>query len=83
MIEKKEKRYSKVWIQQPGSAFDKRQRTLQVCVRAEGKQPKLAIIYRGTGKRIKETEQWIIIQMLILFPEKCVGRYHCICRIGQ
>jgi len=57
IIEKKKQRYNKVWIQQPGSGLDKRQCTLQVCIRAEGEQPKLAIIFRGTGKGIKETER--------------------------
>ena len=38
VIEKKEQRYKNVWIQQPGSRLDKRQCTLQVCARAEGKQ---------------------------------------------
>ena len=57
VIEKKEQRYNKVWIQQQGTGLDKRQCTLQVCVRAEGKQPKLAIIFRGTGKGIKQTER--------------------------
>ena len=57
VIEEKEQRYNKVWIQQPGSGLDKRQCTLQVCVRAEGKQPKLAIIFQGTGKGIKQSER--------------------------
>lgn len=57
VIENKEQRYNKVWIQQPGSGLDKRQCTLQVCIRAEGEQPRLAIIFRGTGKGIKEIEK--------------------------
>ena len=50
-------RYQKVWIHQPGSGLDKRQCTLQVCFRPEGSQPRLAIIFRGTGKRISEYER--------------------------
>ena len=52
-----DQRYRKVWIQQPRSGLDKRQCTLQVCIRAEGEQPKIAIIFRGTGKRLKESER--------------------------
>ena len=48
---------SKVWISQPGSGLDKRQCTLQVCFSPEGKQPKLAIIFRGKGKNISEDEK--------------------------
>lgn len=47
----------KVWISQPGSGLDKRQCTLQVCFRPTGDQPKLGIIFRGTGKRISEDEK--------------------------
>ena len=46
----------KVWISQPGSGLDKRQCTLQVCFRPSGPQPKLAIIFRGAGKRITDDE---------------------------
>ena len=52
-----ENRYRKVWISQPGSGLDKRQCTLQVCFRPTGKQPRLAVIFRGTGKRITEAEK--------------------------
>lgn len=39
-----------VWISQPGSGLDKRQATLQLCIRAEGEQTvKPAIIFRGKG----------------------------------
>ena len=57
---KKGDRYHKVWISQPGSGLGKRQCTLQVCFRPVGKQPKLAIIFRGKGKRIstQEKETW-------------------------
>ena len=48
---------SKVWISQPGSGLDKRQCTLQICFRPEGQQPKIAIIFRGKGKRISQDEK--------------------------
>lgn len=39
-----------VWISQPGSGLDKRQATLQLCIKAEGEQTvKPAIIFRGKG----------------------------------
>ena len=37
----------RVWIKQPGSGLDKRQATLQLMIRAEGKQPKPVLIFRG------------------------------------
>ena len=45
------------WISQPGSGLEKRQCSLQVMFRPEGQQPKLAIIFRGQGKRISEDEK--------------------------
>lgn len=54
---KKGDQYHKVWISQPGSGLEKRQCTLQVCFRPTGKQPKLAIIFRGKGKRITKEEK--------------------------
>ena len=47
----------KVWISQPGSGLDKRQCTLQVCFRPSGEQPRLGVIFRGTGKRISQDEK--------------------------
>ena len=44
------------WISQPGSGLDKRQCSLQVCIRAEGKQPPVGIVFRGKGKRIRPDE---------------------------
>ena len=54
---KKGDKYHKVWIAQPGSGLEKRQCTLQICVRAAGEQPRLAIIFRGKGMRISEDEK--------------------------
>ena len=50
-------RYHKVWIAQPGSGLEKRQCTLQICFNPTGIQPRLAIIFRGKGKRISEEEK--------------------------
>ena len=47
----------KVWISQPGSGLDKRQCSLQVCVRPKGTQPRLGIIFRGKGLRISDAER--------------------------
>ena len=59
MLEKKNpnNREHKVWISQPGSDLDKRQCTLQICFRPTGKQPRVAIIFNGKGKRISEDEK--------------------------
>ena len=45
------------WISQPGSGLEKRQCSLQVMFRPEGEQTKLAIIFRGQGKRISQDEK--------------------------
>ena len=39
-----------MWVSQPSSGLDKRQATLQLCIRAEGQQSvKPAIVFRGKG----------------------------------
>ena len=39
-----------VWVSQPSSGLDKRQATLQLCIRAEGEQNvKPAIVFKGKG----------------------------------
>ena len=45
------------WIAQPGSGLEKRQCSLQVMFRPVGNQPRLSIIFRGTGKRISMDEK--------------------------
>ena len=50
-------KHSKTWIGQPAAGLDKRQCTLQVCTRGDGKQPRIAIIFRGKGKRIRQDEK--------------------------
>ena len=40
-----------VWVSQPSSGLDKRQATLQLCIRADGEQNvKPALIFRGKGR---------------------------------
>jgi len=41
----------RVWIKQLGSGLDKRQCTLQLCIRARGEQPKPCLIFRGSAKK--------------------------------
>ena len=45
------------WISTPGDGLTKRQCSLQVCFRPVGKQPPLAIIFRGKGTRIRDDEK--------------------------
>ena len=54
-LPKGEKRDHRVWIANPGSGFEKRQCTLQVCISPESKV-RIAIIFRGSGKRISSDE---------------------------
>ncbi|KAK3273295.1 hypothetical protein CYMTET_18458 [Cymbomonas tetramitiformis] len=67
-----------VWIRQPGSGLEKRQATLQICIRAgktlEGKnlpQPRIAILFRGTGKRISEAEKTAYHPDVDVYWQKC------------
>ena len=47
-----------VWVSQPASGLDKRQATLQLCIRAEGKQNiKPAIVFRGKGNVTSEEKE--------------------------
>ena len=52
-----ENRHKKIWVSQPGSGLDKRQCSLQVCFRPSGLQPKIAVIFRGKGKKISAAEK--------------------------
>ena len=47
----------KTWISQPASGLEMRQCTLQVCTWADGKQPRIAVIYRDKGKRVRPDEK--------------------------
>ena len=64
-----QQRNHKVWISQPGSGLDVCQYTLQVCFRPTGDQPKLGIIFRGTGKWISEDESKAYPDIDIYFQE--------------
>ena len=50
-------KHHNTWISQPGSGLDKRQCSLQVMFRPEGKQPALSVIFRGKGLRISQEEK--------------------------
>ena len=50
-------KHQKAWISQPASGLEKRQCTLQVCTRADGKQPRIAAIFRGKGKKVRPDEK--------------------------
>ena len=50
-------KHSKTWISQPGSGLEKRQCTIPGCSRADGKQPKIAIIFRGKGECVRHDEK--------------------------
>ena len=78
------------WISQPGSGLDKRQCSLQVMFRSEGVQPRLAIIFRGTGARITDDEKlpwhsdidvffqpngWMDTKVCLLWTEKTLKSF--------
>ena len=50
-------KYHKTWISQSASGLEKPQCMLQVCTRVDGKQPRIAIIFRGKGKRVRPDEE--------------------------
>ena len=53
----KENRNKTVWISQPAPVLEKRQCTLQICFRPEGKQPRISVIFRGLDKWISAVEK--------------------------
>ena len=59
LLDKKnpENKNKKVWVSQPTLGLEKRQCTLQICARAAGQQPRIAIIFRGKGLRISAGEK--------------------------
>ena len=56
-VPKENRAEHKVWISQPGSGLDKRQCTLQIAISPGDTKVKLAVIFRGKGKRIGEDER--------------------------
>ena len=55
-VNKENRRDHRVWVVNPGPGLEKRQCTLQVCTSPTNKV-RLAIIFRGTGKRISNAEK--------------------------
>ena len=47
----------RVWIKQPGAGLDKRQCTLQLCIRALGEQPKPVLIFRGMARHKRQCDR--------------------------
>ena len=52
-IIKLEDKHQKTWINQPASGLEKRQCTLEVCTRADGKSLRMTVIFCGKGKRVR------------------------------
>ena len=55
-VPQKDRKDHKVWVANPAPGLDKRQCTLQVAFSPVGNKMRLAIIFRGTGKRISKDE---------------------------
>ena len=66
-----ENQHKNVWVSQPGAGLEKRQCTLQIFFSLSGKQPKVAIIFRGSGKRISEVEKASWHPQIYVFFQKC------------
>ena len=45
--------YHKVWIAQSGSKLDKRQCTLEICFRPNGKQPRIDVAFLEQEKKLQ------------------------------
>ena len=80
----KENRNKTVWISQPAPGLEKRQCTLQICFRPEGKQPRISVIFCGLGKPISAVEKasWHP-DVDVYFQKKCLGRHGVLCEMGQ
>ncbi len=50
---------------------DKRQATLQVCLRARGSQPRPGIIFRGAGRFLK-SERPLYDKVIMMFYVNCI-----------
>ena len=57
-------------MSQPGTVLDNRQCSIQLTFHTRGVQPKILVIYRGTGKRISQAEQDINIDGGSIFFQK-------------
>ena len=56
-VTKENRKDHKVWVANPGPGLEKRQCTLQIAFSPVGSKLRIAIIFRGTGKRISEDEK--------------------------
>eukprot|EP00795_Rhopilema_esculentum_P014966 gene14966-biopygen861 len=56
-ISKEEQRAHRTWVSSPGPGLEKRQCTLQVCFSPKEPPVRMAIIFRGKGKRISTDEK--------------------------
>ena len=50
---------------------DKRQCSLNVCVRPESEQPRIVVIFRGQGKRISQVEKHACDKDVDVYFQKC------------
>ena len=51
------RRYHKIWIAHPKSGLNQRQCIHQICFAPNGEHPRIAVIFRGKGKKIVEDER--------------------------
>ena len=78
------------WISTLGSRLDKRQCSLQICIRTEGEQPPIGLVFRGKGMRLSEEEKslgilvsryifkknaWVDTKACLGWAEKCVRAF--------
>ncbi len=69
-----------VWVSQPSSGLDKRQATLQLCIRAYGSQRvEPAIVLRGKGN-ITEDEK---LKYDKIVPEQATAIDICLLRVSK
>ena len=61
----------KVWIAQPGNGLEKRQASLQICIRPDGTPARLAIIFRGQGNITKVEKQAYHKKVDVYFQVRC------------
>ena len=56
-FQKSADKHQKTWISQQAAVLEKRQCTLQVRVQADGKRPRIAVVFWGKGKRVCPDEK--------------------------
>ncbi len=67
---KEEQRAHRTWVSNPGPGLEKRQCALQVCFSPERPPVRIAIIFRGKGKRISENEKMAYHQDVDVYWQK-------------